>query len=238
MLPALTALIALQKLDSAVEAARRRLGELPGVEREWGATLRAASAAVDAARERLKTNQQARRDLEKDVAQVDTRLARFEDHKAAVKTNQEFTALLHEISTAKGEKDAIEDRILALLEEADGIAADIAAAESGEGDAKRDAGAAQQDLTAEQASLEATLVRLAAERAGADADVDGPTLAKYEQLLTNRRMGAVAPLDGEICAACYVRLRPAVAQQIRRNDSIVQCDNCQRILYAPPKETP
>jgi predicted nucleic acid-binding Zn-ribbon protein len=31
-----------------------------------------------------------------------------------------------------------------------------------------------------------------------------------------------------------VRLRPHVTQQIRRNDSIVQCDSCQRMLYFEP----
>ena len=61
-------------------------------------------------------------------------------------------------------------------------------------------------------------------------------LARYEQLLKQRRMIAVAPIDGELCTACHVRLRPAVAQQIRRNDDIVQCDSCQRILYFVPKE--
>ena len=38
-------------------------------------------------------------------------------------------------------------------------------------------------------------------------------------------------MTGEICAACHVRLRPHVTQQIRRNDDIVQCENCQRILF-------
>ena len=38
-------------------------------------------------------------------------------------------------------------------------------------------------------------------------------------------------MTGELCEACHVRLRPHVTQQIRRNDSIVQCESCQRILY-------
>ena len=38
----------------------------------------------------------------------------------------------------------------------------------------------------------------------------------------------------------HVRLRPHVVQQVRRNDSIVQCDSCQRILYvvAPAEGAP
>jgi predicted nucleic acid-binding Zn-ribbon protein len=60
-------------------------------------------------------------------------------------------------------------------------------------------------------------------------------LAKYEQLLKQRRMLAVAHVAGELCSACHVRLRPAVLQQIRRNEEMIQCDSCQRILYFMPK---
>ena len=51
-------------------------------------------------------------------------------------------------------------------------------------------------------------------------------------------MIAVAAMVGELCSACHVRLRPNITLQIRRNDSIVQCDSCQRILYAVPVEKP
>ena len=50
-----------------------------------------------------------------------------------------------------------------------------------------------------------------------------------------------ATRDG-LCSVCPVRLRPHVFQQIRQNDSIIQCDSCQRVLYwippPPPVEPP
>jgi predicted nucleic acid-binding Zn-ribbon protein len=49
-------------------------------------------------------------------------------------------------------------------------------------------------------------------------------------------MVAVAAIEGELCTACHVRLRPAMVQLVRRNDDIVTCDSCQRILYYVPKE--
>ena len=236
MIPQLAALIALQQLDTAAEAARRRLGELPGAEQAIDAAIAVASRAVDAAKARLAENQHTRRELEKQVAVVDGRLSRFEDHKAAVKTNQEFTALLHEITTAKGEKDAVEEQILVLLEAADVITAEIKAAEKALADARRDGEVSRSGLKAEQQMLDAELARLTSERVRETASVEKPVLARYEQILKQRRMIAVAPIEGELCTACHVRLRPAVAQQIRRNDSIVPCDSCSRILYFVPKE--
>jgi predicted nucleic acid-binding Zn-ribbon protein len=231
MLPALDALIALQGLDTAADTARRRLAELPGAEQTIAHRVDEAAALADGVKNRLQQNQQARRALDKDVAAVDVRLARFDDHKAAVKTNQEYTALLHEIATAKAEKDAIEDRILLLMEEADGLGSELKAAEAAVTQARRDAELERAALGAERTSLEQTLSRLSADRTRKVGDTSPAVFAKYDQILKSRRGLAVVRMIGETCAACHVRLRPQVAQVVRRNEDIVQCESCQRILY-------
>lgn len=234
MSPLLTSLIALQALDTAADAARKRLSEMPAAEQAITSALSTAKTSVEAVKARIQENQGARRALEKDIASVDTRLARFDDHKAAVKTNHEYTALLHEISTAKSEKDAIEERLLILMDEGDTMAADLKAAEATFKGEQAKADQARAALAAERSAVEAELARLAAERPTAAAGADARSLALYEQLLKGRRGVAVAALHGELCTACHVRLRPHMTQQVRRNDAIVQCDSCQRILYFVP----
>ncbi len=238
MLPALEHLIGMQAIDSAADAARRRAGELSAAEQALAARVTEAAAVLERVMGQIAANQEKRRALEKDVAAVDSRLARFEDHKAAVKTNQEYTALLHEIASARTEKDALEEQILVLLEEADALTADRKSAEAAVAAAKQDAEGGRAALGAERQSLEAEIARLAAERARQAAGVEARHLAVYDQLLKGRRGVAVTQLKGETCAACHVRLRPHVAQQVRRNDSLIQCESCQRILYfeAPAAE--
>jgi predicted nucleic acid-binding Zn-ribbon protein len=231
VIPVLASLVALQALDTAADAARKRLAELPAAEKAIDDALAAATAALDGVKGRLKENQEARRGLERNVAVVDSRLAKFDDHKAAVKTNQEYTALLHEISTAKQEKDAIEEKILVLMEHADALTAELKADERVLADRKREGDQAKAALAAERKTLEAELTRLGHERTGEARGVDAATLARYEQLLKQRRGLAVARIHGELCAACHVRLRPHIAQLIRRNNEIVACESCQRILY-------
>ena len=231
MLPALATLIALQQLDTAADAARRRLNELPAAEQALAAEVAAATAAVDAAKAQVADNQTKRRALEKDVAGVDTRLARFEDHRAAVKTNHEYTALLHEIATAKAEKDAIEENILGLMEEADTISRDQKAAEATLTQKQRDAEQARASFARERATLEDDLARLTHDRQLEAKGLDAALLNRYEQLLKQRRGVAVAAMTGEMCAACHVRQRPHIAQLIRQNVQILQCESCQRILY-------
>jgi predicted nucleic acid-binding Zn-ribbon protein len=162
---------------------------------------------------------------------VDTRLARFDDHKAAVKTNQEFTALLHEIATAKQEKDGIEEQILVLMETADALSAELKADERALAERKKEAETQRGVLGRERSALEAELARLAHERTGEARGLDTGLIAKYEQLLKQRRGLAVAAMIGETCSACHVRLRPHITQMIRRNDEILACESCQRLLY-------
>jgi uncharacterized protein len=229
--PSLSALIALQALDSAAEALRKRLADMPATEQAIGTALNAARVKVDAEKARIQENTQARRALEKDIAGVDTRLARFEDHKAAVKTNHEYTALLHEISTAKAEKDAIEERLLVLMEEGDALAAELKAAERALAEEEDRGRKARAALESDRAQIDKELAHLSSERARESREVDTALLSKYSQLLKQRKGIAVSKMTGDICDACHVRLRPHVTQQIRRNDAIVQCDSCQRILY-------
>jgi len=207
------------------------LNELPAAEQALAAEVAAATAAVDAAKAQVADNQVKRRALEKDVAGVDTRLARFEDHRAAVKTNHEYTALLHEIATAKAEKDAIEENILGLMEEADTISRDQKAAEATLTQKQRDAEQARASFARERATLEDDLARLTHDRQLEAKGLDAALLNRYEQLLKQRRGVAVAAMTGEMCAACHVRQRPHIAQLIRQNVQILQCESCQRILY-------
>lgn len=234
MLQALETLIALQALDTAAEHARRRLAELPAAEQAIDRKIMAAQAAVDTAKAAQAENQRQRRELEKQVAAVDARLSRFDDHKAAVKTNQEYTALLHEIATAKTEKDGIEEQILILMEGADTIQASVKDAERVVASVSQEGQTARAALGQERRTLEAEVARLAAEKTQVAATVEKSVLARYEQLLKQRKMVAVAEMQGDLCTACHVRLRPAVTQQVRRNAELVACDSCQRILYFKP----
>jgi predicted nucleic acid-binding Zn-ribbon protein len=238
MLESLSSLVALQALDTAAEAARKRISEGPAAERALDAAVATAQAAVDEMRAKVNENGAARRALEKEVATIDTRMAKFEEHKAAVKTNQEFQALNHEIEVAQTGKSALEDQIITLMDEADTLTAALKAAEATLADQKKSADASRAALQADRTTQEAEIARLTAERKTATASIPAALLTRYDQIARNRKGIAVAAMIAGHCTACHVRLRPHVEQQVRRNDSIITCDSCQRILYyVPPAGT-
>ena len=228
-------LIALQKLDTEAHDAERRLASEPERAKAVEAKLEAARAQVAQAKERLKANQDARRAIEKDVAMHQGRLSKFREQAMNVKTNQEYHAIQHEISFAQTGIKTLEDQELELMVEADEITAAVKSAEAALATEQKAADVEKKAMTAEHAELQAALERLKAERAALAAALSPQALATFD-LVSKRRHGvAVAEAKDGICTICHVRLRPQVFNTVRRNEQILQCDSCQRILYFVPQ---
>jgi predicted nucleic acid-binding Zn-ribbon protein len=230
--------ITLQRLDSSALDAERRLAGEPERLRSLEGQLEAARQNVAVAKERLAASQNERRTIEKDVSVHQGRLSKYREQLMSVKTNVEYQAMQKEIEFAKSEVKELEDRILERMLEADELAAALKESETQLSLVQKQVEADKLTLVAEQAELKALLVRAAADRAELVRTLDPQVLATFE-LIARRRNGiAVAEARDGICTICHVRLRPQVFNTIRRNDQIVQCDSCHRILYfRPPAPT-
>src|SRR3954452_24801846 len=89
--------IALQRLDTEAAAARKKLADAPEREKAFDTRLETAKQAIADAKARLAANQDARRTIEKEVAVHQGRLSKYREQAMAVKTNQEYHAIQHEI---------------------------------------------------------------------------------------------------------------------------------------------
>ncbi|MGH9143572.1 MAG: zinc ribbon domain-containing protein, partial [Vicinamibacterales bacterium] len=152
----------------------------------------------------------------------------------AVKTNQEYHAIQHEITFAQTEVKKIEDAILERMMESDDLAA---ALKSAEGQLAADTKAVAADrkaVTVAHGEMEAALERIVTERATLVSGLNQQVLGTFEAVSRKRNGVAVAEARQGICTICHVRLRPQVFNTVRRNEEIVQCDSCNRILFFVP----
>jgi predicted nucleic acid-binding Zn-ribbon protein len=239
MSPDLDRLIRLQQLDTTIEDARRRIAAHPQRLAEADSRLNAGKQRVDAVKQRLKENHETRRALEKDAAVFQGRVSKFKTQLSEVKTNREYQAIQHEIETAQRDLSAVEERVLEQMMAADGIAADVKQAEAALATQQKEADAEKATLATELASVESALTQASQARAALLAATEPRLIALFEQVARVRKGVAIcsATRDG-LCSVCHVRLRPQVFQLVRQNDSIIQCDHCQRILYYVPPPTP
>jgi len=239
MSPDLQRLIKLQQLESTLADARATIAAHPQRLADADARLNESKRAVETAKGRLKENQEARRNLEKDVAVYQGRLTKFKDQLSLVKTNKEYQAMQHEIATAQSDLGGVEEKVLELMLEADTITADVKRTEAALTTRQKEIDKEKKELTEELASVETSLKAASEARAELVKDLDARLMAIFEQVARVRKGVAIstATRDG-LCAACHVRLRPFVFQQIRQNDAIIQCESCHRILYWIPPPPP
>ena len=239
MSPDLDRLITLQHLENTIAEARAAIAAHPQRLADADARLADAKQAVETAKEQLKANQDARRALEKDVAVYQGRLTKFKDQLMAVKTNREYQAMQHEIATAQSDLGAVEEKVLERMVEADSLTADVKKAEA-ELAAQQKAIDIEKKVLAEDLALEQTRLAKATDaRAALVKEIEPRLMALFEQVARVRKGVAIssATRDG-LCSLCHVRLRPPVFQQVRHNDSIIQCESCQRVLYWIPPPPP
>jgi predicted nucleic acid-binding Zn-ribbon protein len=227
-------LIVLQRLDTAVHDAHRKLADAPERESALDARLATARDAVATAKAKLAESQNVRREHEKTVALHQGRLSKFREQAMSVKTNQEYHAIQKEIAFAQGEMKTAEDAVLEKMLEGDELTAAVKRTEGDLAAEQKKVDADRKALAAEGTGLTAALEQLAAERSGLVTSLTPQVLATFE-LVANRRNGiAIAEARDGICTICHVRLRPQVFNNVRRNDQIIQCDSCNRILYFVP----
>jgi hypothetical protein len=239
MSPDLDRLIKLQHLETQIAEARAAIAAHPQRLAEADARLDEAKRAVESAKERLKANNEARRALEKDVAVYQGRLTKFKDQLSLVKTNKEYQAMQHEIATAQTDLGGVEEKVLERMVEADAIAADVKKAEATLAAQQKEIETEKKTMAQDLATEEAQLAKATEGRAALVKDLDPRLMSLFEQVARVRKGVAIstATRDG-LCALCHVRLRPSVFQQVRHNDTIIQCESCQRVLYWIPPPPP
>ncbi len=120
------------------------------------------------------------------------------------------------------------------MEEADTLAIELKTAEAALKAGQAEAAAERRKLDEERAGLEGELRRMADERASVAARLSKESLAIFERVASGRKGIAMAEARDGLCTACHVRLRPQVFNDVRRNDSLIQCESCHRILYFVP----
>jgi hypothetical protein len=145
----------------------------------------------------------------------------------------------HEIATAQSDLGAVEEKVLERMVDDDGLAAEVKRTESSLAAQQREIEAEKKALAEDLALEQAKLAKAADARVALVKDLEPRLMALFEQVARARKGVAIssATRDG-LCSLCHVRLRPPVFQQVRHNDSIIQCESCQRVLYWIPPPPP
>jgi uncharacterized protein len=226
-------LIRIQSIDLSIQEIRVSMDKFPGISKALDAKLSASTAALAAAQEKSKNNQANRKKLEIEVGVAEAKISKYREQMLAVKTNEEYRALQKEIEHAQVAIRKVEDSIISLMLEAESSQNDIKAAEARLKEDQQLVNQERKQLEIEHQKEAGALEGYLAERREIEAQISADLLPRYDRVRKFRGGIGISAARDYVCEVCQVRIRPQVFQEIRKNDKIIACDACQRILYDP-----
>src|SRR5229473_711995 len=206
MHPAIPHLVELQRVDHQIAVLRAELEGFPKRIREAEAKLGSARAEVASAKEAHAQIIAERKKFEFDGQQWKDRARKYRDQSGAVKTNEAFKALQHEIANAEAEVAKADDRQLEVMMAAEEV-----------------------ERRVKKKQLDAAT----AEREKIIAPVPEDLRELYTRIAKRHNGTAMAEARDGQCRGCGMRVLPHILQELRSetNEEVFRCESCGLILF-------
>ena len=224
-------LLILQDRDQKIKQIQNELTTVPRQRVQLEAQVAAATARLEALKQRGRQVEVDRKKLELDAGTRTESINRLKTQQYETRKNEEFRAIGNEIERYAREVQQIEDQELELMDQTDKLKIEIAA-EGARVSAARDSVAKQmRDLGQKARALESRLGELSNERAEIASRLDEDVLNRFERLFKSKGDAAIVALRHEVCTGCHMKITPQTAHRVKSGREIVSCEQCGRILF-------
>jgi predicted nucleic acid-binding Zn-ribbon protein len=228
----LAELYALQQIDLALDGQRASLLDTESAQGESEEVL-AARAAVDERREAARAAEKLFKEREYEAEELTRKIEPVEQklYGGKVTSPKELEDLQQEIESLRRRRSELDDLALQAMEAQEEAQQALQEAEQELQRIEASSQEEQSDLGARHGKIEQEMAALEEQRAAQVVLVDAPLLKLYDQLRASRQGRGIAKVEGGACQGCRISLPMSLVQRARAGNEIVQCNNCERILY-------
>jgi predicted nucleic acid-binding Zn-ribbon protein len=227
----LTAVLALQKIDSKIDEIKTMKGELPMEVKDLEDEIEGLQTRInntDAEINSINTFVETKSTAKKDAQAL---IKKYEKQQDNVKNNREFEAINKEIEMQELEVRLNEKHVKdANFEQKDRLNSRIKTEEKIKDveEALKVKRSELEKITADTEKEEKVLSKKSEE---AKEKVDPRLLSAYDRIRSSYRNGlAVVPIIRDSCGGCFNVIPPQRQSEIRQHKKIIVCEHCGRIL--------
>lgn len=221
----------LQKIDLAIRTIQEDRERYPKEVKRLDEKCRIEKERVQKEREKIELLEKERRQKEQHLGSEQERVKRTETRMFDVKTNKEYQALLTEIEGVKEASSREEEEVLRILEEIDEAKKNLTKWE-------KEVSASLDKIEAERKVIEGKMAHDDAgwkkqieRREALSKQIESRLSKLYNTLQEKRRGVGVVGVKHETCQGCYLNIPPQMYIEVQKNKQLIQCPNCNRILY-------
>ena len=233
MLEAIEKVLALQDRDQKLRTLRLELQAVPSEIASKQKLIADSAARLELARTRAKAIEVEKKSLQIEAAAKRDQIARYKTQQLQTRKNEEYTALSHEISNAEKVISGIEDKELQLMEEADSLAPEIAAADKVHHEEKARFESQITLLREKEGNLKTRIEEFQKSRTAALEGIDEELVERYERLFETKNARAVVAVEHDVCTGCHMKITAQTSLALRSDKSVISCPQCGRLLHLP-----
>jgi uncharacterized protein len=231
MLDAIEKLLVLQDRDGKIRHVQQELARIIPERETLRVKVSTAQTQLDTAKSRIKQIESDRKRLELDVGAKKTQIEKYANQQLQTRKNEEYRALAHEIDTCKADIAKIEDGEIELMEQAEQLQKEIARLTRENDEAQKTVQGQITQFNQNEENLKKELAELERVRAELASGLDGSVLKRYERLLKSKGDSVVVGVNHGVCGGCHMKLPPQILVACKSDQEVVNCINCNRILY-------
>jgi len=232
-------LMALQEIDREllrIAADRERLDDGSNLKE----TLAKAERVLASETEKLRHVEGRFQDIELNLESIEEKRNRDRDrlYSGHVMNPKELEDLQASLKQYARQIEELEDRGLEVMDELEEQRKKVEDIDRVRGQLEAQYQEVRENYKATMARLDEEEEQLRGEREEAAAQVDEELLSLYELVCRHTRNTGIVELDDDTCTGCMTSVPQALIRAVSEASRIVQCENCQRILFHDEPDKP
>ncbi|HXV27996.1 MAG TPA: C4-type zinc ribbon domain-containing protein, partial [bacterium] len=171
------------------------------------------------------------KEKEGELAQKEAHIRKLDGQLSQVKTNKEYSALQQEIASLKADNSLLEEEVIRILDEIEAAQEEVKKETERLKQCQKDYEAKEAELSHNEQKMNEAVAQLKKQREEIVRHLAPEVKDLYERIVVKKSGIALVKVQGEVCGACQMQLRPQLINEIRMAEGLVLCENCSRILY-------
>ena len=231
LLSTIEKLLVVQDRDRRIRQLTKESEDIPARRKLSEERLQEHKEALAAAQELLKKNAAAIKGVELEIDTAKQRILKLREQQASIKTNEQYRAMNAEVAGVEKQIREYEDHEITLMEETEGLRANVTRMEQRLKQEDEIVNSDRGQLDERLKAIHEEIERLKQERGSLVTGIDPDWLGRYDRTFKHHPDFAIVPVEQASCGGCHMKLPPQVVQNVKRNESMVCCSFCGRILY-------
>jgi hypothetical protein len=221
----------LQKIDLELKGIKEEKDRYPKEIKKLDEKQKIEMERIQKEREKVESLEKTRRQKEGHLNTEQEKIKRAEGRMSEVKTNKEYQALLSEIDTIKEANSRIEEEILQVMDEIDELKKDLSKREKEMGSTLEKIEGERKKLQERTAQGEKAWSERVERRELLSKQIESKLVKLYNTLKEKRQGVGVVSVKNETCQGCFLNVPPQMFIEVQKNNALVRCPHCNRILY-------